>query len=344
MTVNQMLQQQGISHAVYLERLKTHEVRRVVTFLNQMDKDLVAQIAKKSGETFTKARLNALLRDVRWLNEQTTQRLAFEVQDGLKDVATYEAGFQAKRLQTTVPIEWNITQPAPNQLLTAVLERPFANALFTDHVKQFSAHRLQQMEGALRMGFAEGQSISDIVRRIRGTRAAHYRDGILEMSRRNIEAMVRTSVTHASATAREQTYRENDDLIKGVQWVATLDGRTTMICAALDGKVFEIGEGPRPPAHWNCRSTTVPVVKSWKELGINVDEAPEGVRASMTGQVPAKTTYGSWLKNQPAAVQRDVLGSTRYRKFRDGAPIDSFVKDGRVMTIDELGRRESIAE
>jgi hypothetical protein len=106
--------------------------------------------------------------------------------------------------------------------------------------------------------------------------------------------------------------------------------------------VFPVDSGPRPPAHPNCRSTTTPVIKSWKELGINLTEAPPGTRASMDGQVPATLTYNDWLKKQPQAFQDEVLGPTKAKLYRKGdLSLDRFIdKSGNEYTLDELRRRE----
>ena len=342
MTVNEDFRDQAISHAHYLERLKTGEVRRIIKLINAVDRELVEKIAARGAEdeTFTKARLEAILRDVRAINEEAVAILERGLKGSVEDLAKYEAGFQARRLEKTIPFHWNITQPSPQQLLTAVLNRPFENALFADHLGDIRNGRRKLIEGALRMGQVEGQTVQQIARRIRGTRAANYEDGILAGPRRQIESLVRTSLNHASSVSRERTYAENSDLISGVQWVSTLDDRTTLICAELDGKVFPIDEGPRPPAHFSCRSTTVPVTKSFRELGIDLDEAKPGTRASMNGQVSEKETYAAWLKKQNAATQREVLGARRYEMYKAGTPIDRFVRDGRVLTIKELARRE----
>ncbi|MFP4212140.1 MAG: minor capsid protein [Alkalispirochaeta sp.] len=343
MTANELLQQAGISHAVYLERLKTSEVNRIISLLNAIDRDLVTRIATKAGDTFTKARLEALLRDIRVINAEAVAELNIGLRDGMKQLAVYESDFQARKVQESIPIQWNITQPSPSLLHAVVFDRPFANALFAQHIKNIEGRRLSLIEGAIRMGVAEGESIAQIVRRIRGTRAAGYADGILEQSRREIASLVRTAVNHTVTTAREEMYDQNSDLIKGVQYVATLDSRTTLTCASLDGKVFPMHEGPRPPQHWGCRSTTIPVTKSWRELGISLREAPDGTRASMNGQVAASTTFRTWLRKQPASVQRDVLGAKRYDLYREGMEIDRFVRDGRVLTLKELERREKTA-
>ena len=139
-------------------------------------------------------------------------------------------------------------------------------------------------------------------------------------------------------------FEENEDVIKGVQWIATLDERTTDICAGLDAEIFPINSGPRPPAHFRCRSTVVPVLKSWKEMGIKLKEAPEGTRTSMDGQVSRKITYGDWLKNQPKDVQNEVLGVKKAELFRTGkVDIKRFTDDKhRPLTLKEISRREGI--
>ena len=143
---------------------------------------------------------------------------------------------------------------------------------------------------------------------------------------------------------------ENQDVIKGVQWVSTLDSRTTVICAGLDGRVFKPGQGIRPPAHFACRSTTVPVLRSFDELGIKgLGKLPPATRASasekFTGQVPARRTFGTWLKDQRLKTQIEVLGSReKAQLFRSGRiDIQSFTDaNQKPLTIAQIRRREGI--
>jgi hypothetical protein len=113
-----------------------------------------------------------------------------------------------------------------------------------------------------------------------------------------------------------------------------------------DGEVYPINEGPRPPFHFNCRTTTVPVTKSWKDLGAKKQkEVPASSRASMDGQVPDRLTYEDWLKLQTKDVQVEALGARRAALFRE-SKLD--VKDltnefGRPITIKELEATASIS-
>lgn len=159
-----------------------------------------------------------------------------------------------------------------------------------------------------------------------------------------IAALVRTSINQVANAASQQVYEANQDVTKKYRYVATLDSRTSAICRALDGREFEYGKGPMPPQHFNCRSTTVPVI-DYEELGF--DPPPPGKRASMDGPIPADTTYGEWLAKQPQQIQAEVLGPARVGYFqklsREYGPKNAIAKlvrdDGSELTLGQLQRR-----
>ena len=205
----------------------------------------------------------------------------------------------------------------------------------------------RRIETEVGVGMTQGETMEQIMRRIRGTKKGGYRDGVLENARRQAETVARTTVNHVSSQAREATYAENADIIKGVQWVSTLDTKTSNICKALYGKVFPLDSGQRPPAHPNCRSSTVPVTKSWRELGAKllkrkpgqrIDRPSESTRASMDGQVPESVTYGDWLRQQPESVQVAALGAGRARLFRQGkVQVEDLIsRQGKPLPLAEL--------
>jgi len=190
-------------------------------------------------------------------------------------------------------------------------------------------------------GVLSGETTDQITRGVNGSRALRYRDGVREVSRRGVGTLVRTSINHAQNAGRELVWNANADLINGIQWVSTLDTRTTPICRARDGQVYGLEEGPRPPAHPNCRSTTIPVTKSWEELGLNSADLTPGTRASMNGQVPRNMTYYEWLNRQSADVQREAVGPSRFRMWKEGGvrPERFYRDDGYTYTLDDLRSR-----
>ena len=159
-----------------------------------------------------------------------------------------------------------------------------------------------------------------------------------------IVTLIRTSINQVANAASQQVYEANQDITKKYRYVATLDTRTSSICRALDGREFEYGKGPTPPQHFNCRSTTVPVI-DYKELGFM--PPPPAKRASAGGQVPADQTYGQWLAKQDLETKAKALGANKVPYFNRLAdkygPTDAIAKlvrdDGSELTLDQLRAR-----
>jgi SPP1 gp7 family putative phage head morphogenesis protein len=166
------------------------------------------------------------------------------------------------------------------------------------------------------------------------------------MADNQIMSLVRTSINQVANSASMVVYEANQDVTKKYQYVATLDSLTSPICRALDGQEFPYGKGPTPPQHFNCRSKVVAVI-DYKGLGFPELESEFETRASKDGQVPANTTYGQWLKDQPLKTQQDVLGPGKVPYFnrlveKYGAR-DAMAKlvrdDGSELTLDQLRKR-----
>lgn len=340
MSANEDLRDRAISHAVFMERYKTQVVNDILSALEESETRLVRRIRDRlEDESFTRNRLERLLDDVRDISREANRVLREKLRERIREFGGREADWTARTIGETIPINWSITQPSPRQIYSAVIDKPLEDRMLSEAMRGVGDNQRRRIEAALRQGFIEGRAVQEMVREIRGTRANRYTDGIIGRSRRETTGLVRTAINHTHSVARSELARANNDLIKGEQYVATLDSRTTLICASHDGEVHPVGEGPIPPLHWNCRSTRAPVLRSWRELGIDLDEAPAGTRASMDGQVPDKTTYSEWLSRQSKETQIEVLGRSRYEKWQEGESLGQFVQDDRLMTLDELERR-----
>ena len=343
-TVNEELVDQFIRHQLYLERFKQGNLDSLQAFLQDLMDDVSALLGKRGTDVGTSVdRLNDLLKDLRAISDDVAKQMKDTASQQMRDLAVYEHGWTLSTLQSTIPVLLDYKTVAPAQLWAAVNARPFEGRDFQTWFKDYSVIQQKRITDVVRMSVVEGETIDQTIRRLRGTKTAKYRDGLIfGLQRRSAEALARTTVNHVVTMARQATFEANTEVVSAVTWRSTLDGRTSEICQARDGKVYPIDSGPRPPAHPNCRSAIVPVVKSWKELGINLAEAPEGTRASMNGQVPASETYQEWLSRQPAAFQDDVLGKTKGKLFRQGdLTLERFVDEGtgRAYTLEELRQR-----
>lgn len=364
-SVNEALRDDAIGHDVDLQQYANHVVARMIALLNRADSDLFAQLTsaleQMTPASFSVDRLTQLLGSVRALNASAYQQLERELTDTLKDFVEYEAGYQFKLFESTIPaqvvLQIDIATVAAEQVYAAALARPFQGRLLRDWAQSIEAGRMARIRDAVAIGYVENQPIGDIVRRVRGTRAKGYSDGIIEVDRRHAEAVVRTAISHTAAFTRNRFMDANSDLIKSISFVATLDSRTSDMCRIRDGKQYTPGDhkpiGHKIPwlagpgaLHWNCRSTSVPITKSWVELGgVDIGEFNPATRASMDGQVPAETTFADWIKKQSAARQDEILGPTRGKLMRDGKlPLDRFYNEkGRYLTLAQLRERDLAA-
>jgi len=323
MAALEQLIEQSTRHQVYLERLKSGEVNQFASFLQQIDRSIRLRLSGEDMTALSKTRLERLLASVRADLNAVYAEYWDELSGNLIELSEYEAGFEARSLNAISEGEFEAVVPASNQVWAAVTSAPLSvrgpdqGKLLEPFVKDWSATEVKRVSGAIRQGYFEGQTTGQILQRVRGTRSNNYRDGVLAVSNRNAEAIVRTAVQHVASISRQETWNQNSDIVEGVEWVSTLDSRTTKVCRSLDGQVYPVGKGPRPPIHIQCRSTTTPV------LSEKFSFLSEGGTRSARGEggvvrVDADTTYYGWLKRQPAKFQDSVIGPKRGKLLREG--------------------------
>ncbi|MEG8031886.1 minor capsid protein [Sphingomonas aurantiaca] len=242
-------------------------------------------------------------------------------------------------------IQFPTHSPAPTMVKAIVDTNPMSGKHLKSWADKLSTDTKDAVEAALRDGLAQGKTTDQIVRSIIGTKANKYTDGIMQGSRKSIDAMVRTAINHVHNVAAQLSYTENEDVIKGWKYLSVLDNRTTRFCAAHDGKKYKLGQGPIPPNHVRCRSLCQPVTLTMRELGVDVEEGTSLTRASMDGPVSGDITYDTWLKGRTVAEQDDLLGKARGAAFRAGKiRLDDLYKnDGREYTLKELRARHPTA-
>lgn len=324
--LNDLLADRFVMQQIRLSRLGNGVARHIIVALRRFDRQL-AQIIAAFGSGHPSGLGPAQLAGA--LNSAYASA-ASAIETDLRELGFLEADVAFRIVATALPEKLAVTfaRPAPAQVLAAVAQ-PIQGRTLREWFHGMLTATYNRVRDAIRLGVVEGKPTQGIVAQVRR---------VLEVDRRGAVAIARTLVNGVSTAARQVTLDQNGSLFSGVQWVSTLDARTTPICQSRDGKVFPLDSGPRPPAHINCRSTIVPVVKGARALGL-----PPATRASVDGQVAETVTYGEWLKRQPSSVQNEVLGKQRAELFRKGKlTLDRFIdSEGRYYTLEELRRREA---
>jgi len=316
----QVLIDDAVRRQVLLEGVKESDWQDFQEYLVQIERVVRNRLTEEGDKITTRARLNKLVSDLRRSQREIYAIYVEQLIGNLDDVALTEAELEGQSLNSTV-FAFEAVMPSAEQVIMAyqrnLLSIEGQSMALQPFLKEFTEKQIQAITSAVNQGYIEGKTISQIVRDVRGTRVQNFNDGVIGKINRNDRAMVRTAIQNAAMQARERVWISNRDLVIGVEWVSTLDSRTTPQCRSLDGEIFPINEGPRPPIHYGCRSTTAPVLSSrfdWLQKGAK----RPAVGADGTKQVRATTTYYSWLKSQPASFQDEVIGPTRGKLLRNG--------------------------
>ena len=314
--------------ALQLDILRASEgvSRDVIKILRELEKELVGKIAGNTLTDWGRARVNAQLKESRELIKQYYDRIAVKSFGDTDDIAKLAA-------QVTV----NSISSAAVLPTVAVLDKIATDAVIQGAAQgawwaKQSADVKFKFAAAVRQGLAGAETNQQIVQRVRQ---------VMEVSRANAAALVQTSTATIANDARMRAMEANDEFILAYRAVATLDTRTCLTCAPLDGLEWTkagnpIGghKFPMPsyPLHFNCRCLTIPKV---------LEGEPGGSRASRDGPVSAALTFEGWLERQPLDRQNDILGAGRAELYRKGTiTLQDLVSGrGRPLTIEQLKAR-----
>ena len=335
---NQLIAELEVARSLLHERIKNGLSKKVAKFYDDMIADLQAQILKKKNITNNLAQTISDLKqslktpDLR----KDFLTLAQNEQDHLLDYNEL-AGFN---LFSSVLPESSVERLVDSAQLEGATVKAWNNGLNADQKKR--------LERELKIGVSLGETTPMLAQRIAQA---------LEKNKRDATTIALTGAGAIVSEIRQAFFEANDDVIKCYKYQATLDTRTSELCRAYDGLIWDkdykpIGHDfpfrkPRVNTHFNCRSTIIPVTKSWDELGARgMDEAGGRTRSSMNGYVPQDMTFNDWLKTQSPETIEKTLGKGRAELFMQGKITmrDLITQQGRSLDLNELVKRKGLNE
>ncbi|MDD4931641.1 MAG: phage minor head protein [Candidatus Colwellbacteria bacterium] len=363
-----------IKNQIDFDRFSEGIKGKVIGILNAAQQEIMGQIAKVDPDapTLTKwkqARLETLNQRISEIIDQSYGEIGKVTSTAMKQIA--EEGMKATAGLVNTAIGANIFDVTLTpELLNSIATKTMIDGNIIgswwekqkNDTKQKLAGQMNKAMQELQIGMVKGESIGELIGRIRGTALS---PGVMSISKREAAALVRTSTMQVLGDARKEIYRQNEDVLSGYEIVATLDARTTPLCRSLDRKQYDLNFNPishgipypvgGPPFHWNCRTTLIPITKSYRELMDDKSPLsekkknllatnPVGMRVSMGGPIQGKIDYNEWLLEQTEDIQKEVLGNTRWQLWKDNklAMSDMIHQDGRPLTIAQL--KESIGK
>ena len=327
-----------------MERVAIQSRAIIVKLLENLEKELIAKVA--NGVTdWSKARIDKQLKEASSVIKQYYDEAAGIAKDTTTSVAQVSASATTDSLLMAVGNQITMAAiPTASYLETLAGNTIIQGAVQRDWWSRQSEDTAFKFQSAVRQGLVGAETTPQIVRRVRG---------VLDLSRRNAETLVHTSVQSVANTSRMKVFEDNSDVISEFEYSSSLDRKTCPTCGILDGRRWVNGTNKpvnhsmafkQPPIHFRCRCSCIPVLKTWKELGINMDELSDNTRASMEGQVTDKT-FADWLKRKtesdPTFADR-TLGKGRAELWRNGKiTMDQMISGGQPLTLSELRKKYS---
>lgn len=341
-TVNDRVADAAIAHRLQLLRFEAGTARALVGVYDAALSDVLAEFArlvaraKAAGVTAAElspvqaARLLAV-RDNLDAKLREAQRLAdLTLTQRLEEAGRAERAFQSGRMADAVGLSGWASVPEVSVL--AAIIRPIGGQTYAAVIAKDLFEAREAVRAGVARALATGASMPKAAGILRAT------SGLVETYRGRFVAIARTEVQRVANEVAMMSYQRNADVIDAVQWLATLDSRTCLVCAPLHNTVYPmdggqpIGLPTTPPVHPRCRCFLAPVVKDLAALGVRVKGDPRGY----DGRPAEDTTFDAWLSRQPAATQDEILGPTRAALWRGGTPLERFSDGRRPLRLDEL--------
>lgn len=309
--------------------------RRIKRDLDRLAKD--ADEAEKRGEPVTRAwlmRQGRLLTLERHVERQiaAVARIAGGAISADQLEAVRSAQEHARDLVAAALPERAGVVAAFNRLPSSAVEQIVAvlatESPLTDLLAELGPEAARNVRRSLLAGVALGRHPRTIAREVKNDVGGSLVRAL---------TIARTETLRAYRSVSLATYQANDDVVKGWRWNARLDRRTCAFCWSMHGTVHPLSE--RFASHPNCRCAPVPVTRSFRELGLDVeDSAPE----------PGPTGVEAFGK-LAASEQRQILGPAKFAAFRAGkidlADVRGFRRDRKWGPVGyERSLREIVGE
>ena len=359
-------------HSVYLGRLATELLRARIYPSYEAAYRAIRLILLDAETISSPAKLPLVNKAIAKAIEASTTPAWESTTSELTALAVYESSYYAELIggyagvRMKTPPKQQVKDWMQKALMALTEGESTQAGVWPEFVRRNQSNMVRRVQDMVKAGYQSGLTVQDMSARVK-----MLTEGLL---RRHADALVRTAAQFYANEGREQFSVANQDLLSERIYWATLDNRTTLICAGRHLKKWPINakDYPTIPAHFGCRS-------QWLFL-VEGQESPDGMKPAVGGkdteeaerlfkaqeertgkkpkykgrkdlnkfaleQVKANTKFDTWLKQQPSWFVEDTLGATRAKLFLEGKmSIASFTDmTGRTLRLDELIERDRAA-
>lgn len=272
--------------------------------------------------------------------------IEYEAQWMMQTVTAVASGYEVAAIGTTI--------------YQRAMAQPVLGYLFDATLNDMGEATKKRVFASMRSSISNGATNSEILNAAFGTKQFKYADGVTNTTKTSIERTVRTVRNHLANEAYSEATRKLG--IEQEMVSATLDFRTCLECAGIDGTVWDIDDPKKPnlPLHPNTRTVWVPYSPDFikgdrpyvvvhkdadgkfKPLG-KLSKKKRKELGYQAGTVKGGTTYKEWFAKQDPEFQKEWLGPSRYKLYEDGGvTIDRFTDEsGRTLTLEQWKTKDA---
>lgn len=293
--------EQEISLATARKRLSPSQLKDFQTMHNKylaeaekygLDPAYQKYLRNLSGKAYI-SRLQELSSSIRHQVELLVSRnknaVETVLQDGFED-SFYRTLFN---VQKQAKIGVSFTQPGKEQL-EAVVKEKWLESNYSDRIWADKNRLVSQLNQIIPREFVRGRGPVAMGRELAQKMNTSYN---------NTVRLARTEMNHISNKGTMEAYKKSK-VVSEYEYVATLDSRTSDICASMDGKIFKLSEAQSginmPPLHPHCRSTTIPHFPK-DEIGANIIDRIARDENDKSYFVGEDVTYKEWTEKYASA-------------------------------------------
>lgn len=245
-----------VKHRVEIEKLKNSIASKVIKVFAESYptmKSFLLDVGQNNQES--------VINQVMGILDSRLNVIQTDLSSNAIDILQYESQFQAELLRKfSISSSFTASLVNPELAKTLVFNSFMVGDLYQDAYAKMSSSLQNDLAVKIRMAVLEGKTGNDVSRQVR--------EKMITFSDNQLDSLTRTLIQNATNLGTEETYKTSD--IEYIQYCAILDSRTTPLCRGLNGNVYPVGDGPRPPMHYNCRSFTIPV------------DSPKGLKTDAT--------------------------------------------------------------
>lgn len=232
-----------IKHRVALEKLKNSIAFDILKRFNLIYPQLSDILVSLEGKS-----QSVIIKEINKIIDNELKEIKKNIESTLIDIAKYEYQFQNTLIATYTTKKVSEKVISNELAKSLVFDNLMAGELYQKTINRFGQGLKDEVEKSVRLGITNGLTAKQISSQVKTN---------VNIKRNQLDSITRTVTQSVVNSANEQSYKNNK--IKKYKYLAILDSRTTDRCKSLNNKIFEVGNGPIPPQHFNCRSFTIPI-------------------------------------------------------------------------------------